>query len=344
VPIVVKRALVAAAVAVVVLAANAAHADPESEAQDHFKKGVKLYNLGHFQEAIPEFEKAYDLDPQPILLFNIAQSHRQNGNKERALFFYRRYLEQEPNATKRADVEQRMKELSQSLEQENEQKQKPPTEVSPPPATAPTSAPSPAPAPVAPPPVVTGGPPPESPDIPVRLAFALGPSFVGLSGTNGSKISAPVLFGFELGASYDFLTGPSELRAGAEMLYANLPYNNTVTNDQQSSSFWGGMLTLDYANRVLEPLSIGGGIGLGVVWWAGLADGNPFTASNASVSGAIPMPSFALSLHADYLFTPHLFVTLNPAFLYSKTTSDGLTAGTSSVERFDLDFGVGYRF
>jgi tetratricopeptide (TPR) repeat protein len=339
----VKRALVAAAVAVAVLAANLAHADPEGDAQGHFKRGVKLYNLGHFQEAIPEFEKAYDLDPQPILLFNIAQSHRQNGNKERALFFYRRYLEEEPNVTKRADVEQRMKALSQSLEQENKQKQKPPTEVSPPPPTPPTTTPAPTPAPVAPPPVVTGGPPSPS-ATPVRLAFALGPSFVGLSGTNGSKISAPVLFGFELGASYDLLNGPSELRAGVEMLYANLPYNNTVTNDQQSSSFWGAMVTIDYAYRVLEPLSIGGGVAGGVIWWAGLADGNPFTASTASVSGAIPMPSFAISLHADYRITPHLFVTLNPAFLYSKTTSDGLTAGTSSVERFDLDFGVGYRF
>ena len=54
----VKRALVAAAVAVAVLAANLAHADPEGDAQGHFKRGVKLYNLGHFQEAIPEFEKA----------------------------------------------------------------------------------------------------------------------------------------------------------------------------------------------------------------------------------------------------------------------------------------------
>ena len=347
-PLLVKRALVAAAVAVAVavLAANLAHADPEGDAQGHFKRGVKLYNLGHFQEAIPEFEKAYDLDPQPILLFNIAQSHRQNGNKERALFFYRRYLEQEPNVTKRADVEQRMKELSQELEQENEQKQKPPTEVSPPPPTAPTTTPAPVPAPVAPPPVVTGEPPPPPSTIPVRLAFALGPSFVGLSGANGSKISAPVLFGFELGASYDFLNGPSELRAGGRDAVRQSPLQQTPSPalDQQSSSFWGAMATIDYAYRVLEPLSIGGGVAGGVIWWAGLADGNPFTASSASVSGAIPMPSFAISLHADYRITPHLFVTLNPAFLYSKTTSDGLTAGTSSVERFDLDFGVGYRF
>jgi tetratricopeptide (TPR) repeat protein len=336
----VKRALAAVAVAAVVITASAAHA--QSDAQEHFKRGVKLYNLGHFQESIPEFEKAYDLDPQPILLFNIAQSHRQNGNKERALFFYRRYLEQEPNATKRADVEQRMKELAQELQQETEQKQKPPTEVTPPSTTTTTTGPAPA---TPTPPIVTSPPPPPAaPDIPVRLALALGPSFVGLSGASADKISAPVMFGFEVGASYGFLQRPSELRAGIEMLYAALPYTNIKTNDAQSSSFWGAMLTLDYAYRVIEPLSVGAGLGAGVIWWAGLADGNPFTAATASVSGAIPMPTFALSLHADYLITPHLFVTLNPAFLYSKTTSDGLTAATSSVHRFDLDVGAGYRF
>ncbi len=131
-PLAVRRAAAASFLFLfMTLAAAAAHADGAADAKEHFNRGVKLYNLGHFQEAIPEFEKAYDADPAPILLFNIAQSHRQNGNKERALFFYRRYLEQEPNANKRADVEQRMKELAQSLEQENEQKQKPPTEVSP---------------------------------------------------------------------------------------------------------------------------------------------------------------------------------------------------------------------
>ena len=81
--------------------AEAAHA--------RFNRGVKLYNLGHFEAAIPEFEAAYDLDPAPILIFNIAQSHRQLGNKERAIFFYRRYLEQESNPPNRAEIEQRVK-------------------------------------------------------------------------------------------------------------------------------------------------------------------------------------------------------------------------------------------
>ena len=344
-PIAVKRALVAIAVACVALASNAAHADPESDAQEHFKRGVKLYNLGHFQEAIPEFEKAYDFDPQPILLFNIAQSHRQNGNKERALFFYRRYLEQEPNTSKRGDVEQRMKELAQALQQETEQKQKPPTEVTPPGPSA-VATPGATGAPTSPPvtsaPVVVTGPTSTPEASPVCVDVALGPTFVGFSGRD---ISTPVLFGFQLGGSYDFLHGPSELRAGVQIDYASLPYTNVnLVNVQQSSSFWGALLTVDYGYRVLERLAVGGGLGLGVIWWAGLQEGNPFTVQGVSASGAIPMPSLALSLHADYFFTPHLFASLTPELLLSKTTSDGLSDAVSSVRRFDLDVGVGYRF
>jgi hypothetical protein len=340
----VRRAAIAATIVVVALAAAVAHADEAAEAKEHFNRGVKLYNLGHFQEAIPEFEKAYDLEPAPILLFNIAQAHRQNGSKERALFFYRRYLEQEPNATKRADVEQRMKELAQSVQQENEQKHKPPTEVSPPPPppNTPQGVPPPAPAAAAvPTPVVVAGATSPTGVSPWRIAVALGPSFVGFSGRD---ISAPVLFGLQLGGSYEFLHGPSDLRAGVTGLYASLPYTNVNSNAQQTSSFWGALLTADYSYRVIEPLRLGAGIGLGIVWWAGLSQGNPFTVGYVEASGAIPMPTLALSLHAEYLVTSHLFVNLTPELLLSKTTSDGLSQAVSSVHRFDLDVGVGYRF
>jgi len=336
----VKRAAVAIVLFAALLSSVAASADDSAEAKTHFNRGVKLYNLGHFQEAIPEFEKAYDLDPAPILLFNIAQSHRQNGNKERALFFYRRYLEQEPNADKRADVEQRMKELAQSLQQENEQKQKPPTEVSPPPSVP--GAPRTEPAPVAPPPpAVVTAPAPPAGEPSWQVSLGIGPAFVGFS---GKDISAPVLLGFQLGGSYQFLRGPSELRAGLTVLFASLGYTNVSTGAKQTSSLWGGLLTADYAYRVAAPFRLGAGIGLGVVWWDNLTSGNPFTVAGVAASGPIPMPTLALALHADYLITPHLFVNLTPELLLSETTSAGLSDSVSSVHRFDLSFGVGYLF
>jgi len=128
-------------------------------AKTYFEKGANEYNLGHFAEAITQFEKAYSIDPAPILLFNIGQCHRQTGNKERALFFYRRYLEQDPKAENRAEVEKRMAELERSMKEEQDLQHRPPTNLAPPPAqtegggpaeTTPATEPPPAsPAPVA---------------------------------------------------------------------------------------------------------------------------------------------------------------------------------------------------
>src|SRR5262245_46388189 len=110
-------------VAAVLLAlpGGAVRAQPKlenAEATPRFDSGVEQYNLGHYAEAITEFEAAYEIAPSPILLFNLAQCHRHLGNKERALFLYRRYLEQAPKAANRADVDHRVAELEQALRDE----------------------------------------------------------------------------------------------------------------------------------------------------------------------------------------------------------------------------------
>jgi tetratricopeptide (TPR) repeat protein len=117
------------------MVAAPAHAQSMKKgAKVYFERGATEYNLGHFTEAITQFEKAYEIDPAPILLFNIGQCHRQTGNKERALFFYRRYLEQNPKAENRNDVENRMAELERSIKEEKDLQQRPPTNLAAPPA------------------------------------------------------------------------------------------------------------------------------------------------------------------------------------------------------------------
>jgi len=114
------------------LAAPAGAQSMKKGAKAFFEKGASEYNLGHFAEAIVQFEKAYEIDPAPILLFNIGQCHRQTGNKERAAFFYRRYLEQNPKAENRAEVESRIADLDRSLKEEKDLQQRPPTALAPP--------------------------------------------------------------------------------------------------------------------------------------------------------------------------------------------------------------------
>jgi tetratricopeptide (TPR) repeat protein len=116
-------------------------------AESHYDKGMKAYTLGHFQEAIEEFEKAFELRSEPIFLYNIAQSHRQSNSPQRAIFFYRRYLEADPNVKNRAEIEKRIKDMETQL---NAQKEHPGATMTtaPGPAQPTTPVPTPAPQPV----------------------------------------------------------------------------------------------------------------------------------------------------------------------------------------------------
>src|SRR6266700_5785635 len=69
-------------------------ADGVREAKSHAEKALRQYNLGNFEGAIAEFSKAYEIDPSPSFLFNLGQAHRHLGHLDRAIFFYRRYLEE----------------------------------------------------------------------------------------------------------------------------------------------------------------------------------------------------------------------------------------------------------
>lgn len=118
----------------------------KQSAEAHYHKGMKAYTLGRFAEAIEEFEQAYELRSEPVFLYNIAQSHRQNNSPQRAIFFYRRYLEADPEAKNRAEVEKRIKDMETQLNAKTET------------AAAPQAGPAPTPPPAASPPVTQPAP------------------------------------------------------------------------------------------------------------------------------------------------------------------------------------------
>jgi tetratricopeptide (TPR) repeat protein len=138
------RAIVIAAVVVMASASAAEAAGSKAEAKRHYRKGVTEYNLGHFENAIAEFDQAYSLDPSPILLYNIGQAHRKLGDNRRALFFFRRYLDEDPTTKDRPQIEQSIRELDEAIRAAAIAP--PPAAASPPPA-APAVTPPPAPEP-----------------------------------------------------------------------------------------------------------------------------------------------------------------------------------------------------
>ena len=92
-----------------------AESKPKSEAatksKEHFTQGTRHYELGHYQEALTEYEAAYMEVPDPAFLFNIGQCHRKMGHDKEAVSFYKSYLRNAPNAPNRADVQKRINEL-----------------------------------------------------------------------------------------------------------------------------------------------------------------------------------------------------------------------------------------
>jgi hypothetical protein len=95
----------------VVQAETKPKADSAAKSKEHFTQGTRHYELGHFQEALTEYEAAYMEVPDPVFLFNIGQCHRKMGHDKEAASFYKSYLRNAPNAPNRADVQKRINEL-----------------------------------------------------------------------------------------------------------------------------------------------------------------------------------------------------------------------------------------
>ncbi len=129
-------------------------AEPSPAAVRLTRKATVEYNAGEFGQAFLDYQAAYDLEPLPELLFDLAQTQRGLHHWERAAFLYRRYLSAKPQARNRAKVEELLAQV--------EQKQGEPT-----PAAAPPDVPA-------------GGPaaplPPPPPDVPLAAAGEPGPT------------------------------------------------------------------------------------------------------------------------------------------------------------------------
>ena len=121
------------------------------QARQAFEMGKKAYTAGEFDKAIELWKEGYELNDDPILLYNIAQAYRQKGDAAKAIFYYRGYLRDAPQAKNRPEVEGRMAELQRGIDEAERAAQPEPSPV-PPPALPPPQevAPAPVPSPVAP--------------------------------------------------------------------------------------------------------------------------------------------------------------------------------------------------
>ena len=136
-----------------------ATADPSTQAKAEalFEKGQADYRSGQYAAAIELFKQAYEVERDPVYLFNIAQGYRKSLDCLNAYDYYRRYLDASPTAENKAKVQQWLRDLqpcaddrrkehdaalrAQELErqQHDGEAAKSPTAVAPPPPRAATT-------------------------------------------------------------------------------------------------------------------------------------------------------------------------------------------------------------
>ena len=115
-----RHVLVIAIVLVVAMHSDAlaepADALPQNEqALEHLRLGNRAYDLGHWDDAIAQYEKGAMLDPVPQFFHNIGLAQRMAGRHDKAIAAYRVFLDKiadDPNASKiAAEIELIIKDL-----------------------------------------------------------------------------------------------------------------------------------------------------------------------------------------------------------------------------------------
>jgi hypothetical protein len=106
-----SRALVivaAVAAALVLGLAGTARAEPtaraRAEAKSHFERGSRLYQQGHYAEAVAELEAGYALDPRPDFLYALGQAERKRGDCKAAIGYYQSFVDSGPTAQRTVAV------------------------------------------------------------------------------------------------------------------------------------------------------------------------------------------------------------------------------------------------
>ena len=121
------------------LALPAGARKPSPSARAAFEAGRRHYDAGNYERAAVLFKRAYELEPAPLLLFNIAQAYRLQKDYLHAVAVYGTYLRVRPNAPNRSDVEALIVRSSSRLDENGcrpAAPPEPPRPVAPPPPVA----------------------------------------------------------------------------------------------------------------------------------------------------------------------------------------------------------------
>lgn len=89
-----------------------------AQAKQHFEAGRSAYNAGDYAGSIREFKQAEALRPSPVLDYNIGLANEKLGKRRVAVKYYRHYLELQPNAPNKDEVQGRITSLEAAIAQQ----------------------------------------------------------------------------------------------------------------------------------------------------------------------------------------------------------------------------------
>jgi hypothetical protein len=95
------------------LVSSVAWAQDFEAAGKHFSAAQEAFGAKHFKTAAAEFEAAYTITKDPVLLYNIAESYEKAGEGKKAVASYKAYLREQANAQDKAEVQRRIKTIEQ---------------------------------------------------------------------------------------------------------------------------------------------------------------------------------------------------------------------------------------
>lgn len=165
-------------IALALATASIARAETE-DPKALFERATVQFRLGQFHEAARTYERVYELRPDPVLLYNCAQSYRLANEPEKALVLYKSFLAAKADAPNRREVEVRIAELERLVTEQRKAKERPPNEVTAPPAPVTEAHPAVA-APESPAPAVAPAPAPATVDNKGRVKRIAGIAVLGV--------------------------------------------------------------------------------------------------------------------------------------------------------------------
>jgi tetratricopeptide (TPR) repeat protein len=87
-------------------------ADDMAKAKEHYIKGKELFDAKDFESAVDKFKESYKLSKNAVLLYNIAFTHDEIGDKQMAVFYYEKFLRDTDKGAANRDVaRKRLREL-----------------------------------------------------------------------------------------------------------------------------------------------------------------------------------------------------------------------------------------